>query len=147
MKMPPFRTLIVEDHEGFSRFMSLTLQEQAQCQVISQVSDGLQAIEKAEQLEPDLIVLDLGLPKLNGMEVARRLSKICPDAKMLIVSQDSSSDIVQAVLRIGVHGYLLKSDAADLPLAVDAILHDTVFVSPHLNGITRRSTGPNSSSN
>ena len=62
MKTPPFRTLIVDDHEGFRRFLCVTLQEKTWCEVIGQVCDGLEAVKKAEALQPDLILLELGLP-------------------------------------------------------------------------------------
>lgn len=136
MKTPPFRTLVAEDHEGFRRLLCLTLEEKTQCEVIAQVSDGLEAVRKAEQLQPDLILLDLGLPKLNGMEAARRISRLCPDSKILFLSQDSSPDIAQGTFRNGAHGYLLKSDAADLPLAVDAVLQGRRFVSSRVEALT-----------
>jgi DNA-binding NarL/FixJ family response regulator len=134
MKTPPFRTLIVDDHEAFRRFLCITLREETLCEVIGEVCDGLEAVQKAEALQPDLMLLDLGLPTLNGMEVARRVRKLCPDVKILIVSQDSSPDIVAGALRIGAVGYLLKSDAANLPLAVDSVLQDRVFLSSQLDG-------------
>jgi DNA-binding NarL/FixJ family response regulator len=136
MTTPPFRTLVAEDHEGFRRFLLLILQEKTRCEVIAQVLDGLEAVQKAEQLQPDLILLDLGLPKLNGIEVARRLRRLCPDSKILFLSQDSSPDIVQGAFRNGAHGYLLKSDAADLPLAVDAVLAGRRFVSARVEAST-----------
>lgn len=133
MNTLPCRTLIVEDHESFRRFLCLTLEERTHCEVIALVSDGLEAVQQAEQLQPDLILLDLGLPKLNGMEVARRVRKLCPHTKILFVTQDSSPDFVAGALRIGALGYLLKSDAADLPLAVDTVLKNRVFVSSRLD--------------
>jgi DNA-binding NarL/FixJ family response regulator len=81
---------------------------------------------------------------LNGMEVARRVRKLCPHAKILIVSQDSSPDIVAGALRIGARGYLLKSDAANLPLAVDSVLQDRVFLSSQLDWKNPRSVDPGS---
>jgi DNA-binding NarL/FixJ family response regulator len=144
MKTPPFRTLIVDDHEGFRRFLCVTLQEQTRCEVIGEACDGLEAVQKAEDLQPDLILLDLGLPILNGMQVARRVRKLCPHAKILIVSQDSSPDIVAGALRIGARGYLLKTDAANLPLAVESVLQDRVFLSSQLDGKNPRSVDPES---
>jgi DNA-binding NarL/FixJ family response regulator len=131
MRTPPFRTLIVDDHERFRLFLSLTLKEETQCEVVAQASDGLEALQNAEQLQPDLILLDLGLPTLNGMEVARRIRELCPDSKILIVSQESTPEIIEHALCIGAHGYLFKSDAAHLPFAVDAVLTDKRFVSSY----------------
>jgi DNA-binding NarL/FixJ family response regulator len=134
MKTPPFRTLIADDHERFRRFLCVMLQEETRCEVIGEAFDGLEAVQKAEDLQPDLILLDLGLPALNGMEVASRVRKLCPAAKILIVSQDSSPEIVAGALHIGAMGYLLKSDAANLTLAVDSVLQDRVFISSQLDG-------------
>ena len=130
--MPPLRTLIVEDHEELRNFLRLTLQNEARCILIGEAVDGMQAVQKAEELQPDLILLDLSLPKLNGMEALRRIRKSSPSSKLIILSQDSAPDLVQEALRLGAVGYLLKSDANDLPRAVDAVLQGTVFVSPRL---------------
>ena len=93
------------------------------------------AIEQAKELQPDLILLDLSLPKLNGMEAARRIRKLCPHSKIIFLSQDHSPEIVQGALRLGAAGYLLKSDATELPLAVDAILQGKVFVSRRVKAL------------
>ncbi len=105
------------------------LQEKTECVVIGEASDGLDAIEQAKELQPDLILLDLSLPKLNGMEVGRRIRKLCPHSKIIFLSQDRAPEIVQGALRLGAAGFLLKSDATELPLAIDAILQGKVFVS------------------
>jgi DNA-binding NarL/FixJ family response regulator len=130
--MPTLRILIGEDHEEFRRMLRAVLQGKTQRCVISEVSDGLQALQQAEVLQPDLILLDVSLPKLNGMAVARQISKLCPNSKILFVSQHSDPDIVLAALQWGARGYLLKSDAKELPLAVDAVLQGAVFVSSRL---------------
>ena len=131
-EMAPVRTLIVEDYDEFRNFLRLTLQKAAQYVVIGEAVDGMQAVEKAEELQPDLILLDLSLPKLNGMEALRRIRKLSPHSKVVILSQDSSPEIVQGALRLGAVGYLLKSDANNLPQALDAVVQGTVFVSPRL---------------
>jgi DNA-binding NarL/FixJ family response regulator len=130
--MPPARALIVEDHAEFRSLLRSTLQKESRCILIGEAVDGLQAVQQAEELQPDLILLDLSLPKLNGMEAFRRIRKLSPGSKVVILSQDSSPEVVQAALRLGAAGYLLKSDAGDLPLALDAILQGVVFVSPRL---------------
>lgn len=127
--MAALRTLVVDDHEELRKLLRSMLEAKTECVVVGEATDGLQAIEQAKELQPDLILLDLSLPKLNGMEAGRRILKICPHSKIVFLSQDSSRDVVQGALRLGAAGYLLKSDATELPLAVDAILKGEVFVS------------------
>ena len=127
--MPPLRTLVVDDHEGLRKLLRSMLEARTECVVVGEATDGLQAIEQAKELQPDLILLDLSLPKLNGLEAGRRILKLCPHSKIVFLSQDSSRDVVQGALGLGAAGYLLKSDATELPLAVDAILQGEVFVS------------------
>jgi len=127
--MPALRTLVVDDHEDLRTLLISILQAKTECVVVGEASDGLQALEQAKKLQPDLILLDLSLPKLNGMEAGRQIRKLSPTSKIIFLSQDSSREVVQGALRLGAAGYLLKSDANELPLAVDAILQGEVFVS------------------
>src|SRR6201982_3126288 len=112
--MAALRTLIVEDHEGLRAFLRSLLENETQCVVIGEASDGLQAVQRAQELQPDLILLDLSLPKLNGMEAGLRMRTISPNSKILILSQEPAPEIVQSALVLGA-GYLLKSDAKELP--------------------------------
>ena len=99
-------------------------------QVICEVSDGLEAVEKAEKLKPDLILLDMGLPTLNGFEVARRILDLAPESKIIFSSQESSTDIVQEAMRLGAWGYVFKTHAeADMLVAIDAVLSGKQFIS------------------
>jgi len=129
--MAPFRTLIVEDHEGLRALLRSLLENETQCVVVGEASDGLQAVQTAQELQPDLILLDLSLPKLNGMEAGRRIRKISPRSKILFLSQEPAPEIVQTALRLGA-GYLLKSDAKELPAAVHTVLEGGMFVSDRL---------------
>jgi DNA-binding NarL/FixJ family response regulator len=129
--MAAFRTLIVEDHEGLRALLRSLLENETQCVVVDDVSDGLQAVRRARELQPDLILLDLSLPKLNGIEAGRRIRKISPHSKILFLSQEPAPEIVQSALRLGA-GYLLKSDAKKLPAAVHAVLEGRKFVSDRL---------------
>jgi DNA-binding NarL/FixJ family response regulator len=131
--MPPIRTLVVDDYEDLRKLLRSMLQEKTDCVIVGEASDGLQAVEQAKQLQPDLIFLDLSLPKLNGMEAGRRIRKLSPNSKIVFLSQDDSPEIAQGALRIGAAGYLLKSDANEIPSAVDAVLQGKVFVSKRLN--------------
>ncbi len=124
------RILVVEDFEPFRRFICLTLGKQANLQVICEVSDGLEAVHKAEELKPDLILLDIGLPTLDGIEAARRVRKLAPESKIIFMSQESSADIVREAMSLGARGYVVKTRAAsDLLAAVQAVCVGKLFVS------------------
>jgi DNA-binding NarL/FixJ family response regulator len=98
-------------------------------QIVGEASDGLQAVQKAEELQPDLILLDIGLPKLNGIEAARQIRKSAPQSRIIFVSEESSPDIVGEALR-GTCGYVVKSKAEhDLLATVDAVLEGSQFLS------------------
>src|SRR5579864_9797517 len=129
--MASARILIVEDHDDLRALLRSLLENKTQCVVIGEASDGLQAVQRAQELQPDLILLDLSLPKLNGMEAGRRIRKISPHSKILFLSQDPDPEIVQSALCIGA-GYLLKSDAKELAAAVHAVVEGRKFVSGRL---------------
>ena len=104
--------------------------------VVVEAADGLAGLWKAQELQPDLVILDIGLPKLNGIEVARRILKSAPGTKIVFVSEQRSSDIVEEALRTGARGYVVKSDAGrDLLSAVRAVLGGKRFVSASLASI------------
>ena len=131
--MAEFRVLVVEDYEPYRRFISSTLGKRPDFQVVGEVSDGLEAVLAAQQLRPDLILLDIGLPTLNGIEAARRIREISPNSKILFVSQESSAEIVQEAFRIGALGYVSKAQAGTGLLAgVDAVCQGIHFVSEGL---------------
>jgi len=123
------RTLVVDDVEEFRRFLCSTLRQRIDCEVVGEASDGLQAVAQAEKLQPDLILLDLGLPRLNGIEAAKQIRKLSPTSKILFFTQHCSREIVQGALLTGATGYLLKSDAKQLLFAVETILQGGQFVS------------------
>jgi DNA-binding NarL/FixJ family response regulator len=127
------RVLVVEDFEPFRRFVCSTLGKVFHLNVICQLSDGFDAVQKAEELKPDLILLDIGLPSLNGIAAARQICKLVPDSKIIFVSQESSPDVVHEALSFGVLGYVLKVRArTDLLAAVEAVLEGRQFVSSGL---------------
>ena len=129
------RVLVVDDYEPFRRFICSTLETRPELQVVGEASDGLEAVHKAEELQPDLIVLDIGLPTLNGVETARRIRKLSPESKILFVSQESSANLVQEALRLGAVGYVVKSHAgSELLAAVEAVCRGRVFVSSGTSG-------------
>jgi DNA-binding NarL/FixJ family response regulator len=99
-------------------------------QVVGEASDGLEAFQKAVELEPDLILLDTGLPSLNGIEAARRIREIVPEAKIIFWSEESSVDMVQEAMSLGAWGYVFKTMAAiELLTAVETVRSGSKFVS------------------
>jgi DNA-binding NarL/FixJ family response regulator len=122
------RVFLVDDFEPFRRFIRTTL-EGTQLQIVAEVSDGLEAVKKAEELQPDLILLDIGLPSLNGIEAARRIRTLAPRSKILFVSQESSADVIEEALKFGA-GYVIKTHAGrDLLATIEAMLAAGYFVS------------------
>ena len=135
MATSSIRALVVEDYEPFCRFVSSILAKRPEIQIVGEASDGLEAVHKAEELQPDLILLDIGLPSLNGIEAARQIRDLSPKSKIIFVSQESSPDIVQEALSLGTCGYVMKSQAqSDLLAAVDAVLEGRQFLSGGLSG-------------
>jgi DNA-binding NarL/FixJ family response regulator len=129
------RILVVEDYEPFRRFVCSMLEKRPDLRVVCEASDGLEAVQKAEELQPDVIVLDIGLPSLNGIEAARRVRELSAKSKILFVSQESSADIVQEALHLGALGYVFKTHAGiELLAAVEAVCHGRRFVSAGLEG-------------
>jgi DNA-binding NarL/FixJ family response regulator len=116
------RVLVVEDYEPFRRFICSTLGKKPELQVIGVASDGLEAVQRAEELQPDLILLDIGLPILNGIEACRRIRTLSPNSKILFVSQESSPDVMQEAFNVGALGYVVKAHAgSELLGAVEAV--------------------------
>jgi CheY-like chemotaxis protein len=123
------RVLVVEDSEPFRKIICSTLGRRPELQIVGEASDGLEAVQKAEELQPDLILLDIGLPTLSGIEVARRIRELSPQSRVLFVSQDSSVHVVQAALAEGAKGYVVKMDSRrELLTGVDAVLRGEQFV-------------------
>jgi len=123
------RILIVDDCEPWRRFLCSFLQQDPAWQIICEASDGLEAIEKSRELQPNLILLDIGLPKLNGIEAARQIHRIVPCSKILFLSENCCPDVVREALSLGGRGYVVKSDAAsDLVAALEAVIANKQFV-------------------
>ena len=111
------------------------LQERAEFQIIGEASDGFEAVQKAEELQPDLILLDIGLPNLNGIEAARRISAFAPGCRILFLSENRCPTVVQEALHAGActRGYVMKSYAADdLLAALEAVMENRLFVSSRI---------------
>ncbi len=132
-RVSPVRILVVDDNAPFRQFIRSLLGMRAELQIVGEATDGLEAVRKAEELQPDLILLDVGLPYLNGFEAARRICKLALKSKIIFLSQESSADVVRGALSLGAKGYIAKANAAsDLLAAVNAIVQGKQFVSPGL---------------
>ena len=129
-----FTVLVVDDYERWREFVSKTLATKLQLTIIAEASDGAEAVKRAQEFQPDLIVLDIGLPTLNGIEAAKRIREVSPASKILFVSENRAPEIVEAALGIPASGYVVKSDAArELLPAVEAVLKGEQFVSARLS--------------
>jgi CheY-like chemotaxis protein len=137
----PLRILVVEDHGAFRQVICTALQRGAEFQTI-EAADGLEAVQKAEELQPDLILLDINLPRMHGFEVAKQIPRLAPHARLLFMSQESSPDIVCKALSLGASGYVQKLSAAtDLLSAIEAVLDGRRFVSSSV-GFTEPADAP-----
>ena len=126
---------MVEDSEEFRKFICSTLAERPELQIVGENTDGLQALQRADELQPDLILLDIGLQSLNGIEVARQILKLSPKSKILFVTQESSADVVREALGTGAHGYVVKTDAgSELLIGVSSVLRGDQFVGRRFAG-------------
>ncbi|PYX69565.1 MAG: DNA-binding response regulator, partial [Acidobacteria bacterium] len=99
---------------------------------VHEANDGLETVQMAQELQPDLILLDISLPKMNGIEAARQIRRRCPESKILFVSGERSLDIIREALSAGARGYVVKSDGTELLVAVEAVRHGRFFVSKSL---------------
>lgn len=130
------RILLVDDSEPFRGAVLSILKTHPELRVICEASDGLEAVQKAHELQPDLIVLDIGLPKLGGLEAGRRIRKLSPKSKILFLSIESSAAVIQEALDLGAWGYVVKSDAGrELLPAVEAVRRGKQFVSARFTSL------------
>jgi len=126
----PVRILVADDFEPWRRSIVSMIEEDPGLEVIHESSDGVEAVQACLELQPDLVVLDVALPRLNGLEVARVIREASPDTKILFVSAMPDRDLVREALRVGAAGYITKADAArDLLNAVRAAMADREFLS------------------
>src|SRR5579872_604009 len=132
--MAPFRILLADDHEVVRAGLRALLEEQSGWEVIAEAVDGRDAVEKASKLKPDVVVIDIAMPSLNGLEAVRQIIKAVPDTKVLVLTMYDSDPLIQQVLQAGARGYLLKSDAGrDLVSAIDALRRNKTFFTPKVS--------------
>jgi two-component system nitrate/nitrite response regulator NarL len=140
------RILLVDDFKPWRSFVASLLLKNPEWQIICQVSDGLEAIQKAQEFQPDLVVLDIGLPNLNGIDAAPSIRNVAPESKILFLSSNRTSEVAAAALSAGGHGYVVKSEAGnELLLAIEAVLLGERFVSSTFTGFDFTATEGHSS--
>ena len=135
MQPTSVRILVVDDFEAMRRTVSSMLLMKPELQVVGEASDGLEAVQKTVELKPDLILLDIGLPLLNGMDAARQILEVAPESKIIFVSQETSAEMVQEAVSLGALGYVAKTRVGtDLIHAIAAALQGKLFISDGLAG-------------
>jgi two-component system nitrate/nitrite response regulator NarL len=123
----------VDDYEPWRRWVYSQLARQQQFQIVGEASDGLEAVRKAHELKPDIILLDIGLPNLNGLEAANRIAQSNSNSKIVFLTAQNDSDVIKQALSNGATGYVLKVDAkTELLVAIAAVIQGRRFVSRQL---------------
>jgi DNA-binding NarL/FixJ family response regulator len=134
--VPELRILVADDHELVRRGIRALLEAEPGWKVIAEVSDGHEAIERAVDLKPEIAVLDISMPRLSGLEAARRIKKLLPQTKVLMLTMLDSEHLAWEVLKAGARGYVTKSDTGrDLVIAIESVRRDKTFFTPRVDRI------------
>jgi DNA-binding NarL/FixJ family response regulator len=133
--MKPFAILIADDHTVVRRGLRALLETQPGWKVCGEASTGSEAVQMAEEEQPDVVILDIGMPEMNGVLATIRIREVAPHARVLVLTMHNSEELIQSCLKAGAQGYVLKSDAErDLIAAVEALLqHKTYFTQSATN--------------
>jgi DNA-binding NarL/FixJ family response regulator len=127
------RILLVDDYEPWRHFVVSKVNKMSGLEIVGEVADGIEAIEEALELKPDLILLDIGLPNLSGIEVARRVAEMLPRTKIVFLTQNSDKELMLQCLSNGGMGYLVKGDAGgELLPAIEAVMQGSQYISKRM---------------
>jgi DNA-binding NarL/FixJ family response regulator len=125
----PVRILVVDDHPIVRHGLRTLLGGRPEWEIIDEAEDGIEAVEKADRLKPDVVVLDVSMPRMDGLEACRRIRKSVPKSEVLIVTQHDSPQMMREALSAGARGYIVKSDAArDLLAALESVSQHKLFI-------------------
>jgi len=140
--MTKFRVLVVDDHSSVRRAMCALLSTEPTLEVVCQAATGEDAVVKAKELSPDLIVLDIGLPGISGVEAAYQILKVSPRSKIIFLSQHDSIQMVEEAMKVGGHAYVTKIDAgSELITAVRSVCEGKLFASKRIRAQGRGVSG------
>ena len=132
----PVRIMLADDHTIVRQGLARLLEEQPNLKVIGEATNGRDAVEKAKQLKPDVVIMDIAMPRLNGIEAAKRLRKLLPETKILILSMYSHEHYIYELIEAGISGYLLKeSSGRDIIKAIHAAMNNETFLSPSISKV------------
>jgi len=124
----PCRLLLADDHEIVRRSLREIIEMKTDCLVVAEAIDGLQAVQLAKEFAPDIVLVDISMPHLDGLDAARQIRQQNPQTKILILTMHDAAPLIAKIQETGVDGYLLKSDAPKgLPLAIDSLLRDQPY--------------------
>jgi DNA-binding NarL/FixJ family response regulator len=133
---PLTRIVLVDDFEPWRTYVRSVVDDHPRFEIVAEASDGMEAVRRVQELQPDLVLLDIGLPSIDGIAAARLMRGVAPDAKILFLTQNRHSDIAEAALDAGGHGYVVKSDCGhDLLIAMATVLQGEKFVSRALDEV------------
>ena len=135
MKQLCITVLLVDDFGEFRAALSLLLKKKPELQIVAEASDGIEAVENSRQLQPDVILLDIGLPRLNGIAAAQQIREVAPQSKIIFVTQETSADIMKEAIGSGGMGYVVKTKVeSELLKAIDLVLEGKQFIGSGLTG-------------
>jgi DNA-binding NarL/FixJ family response regulator len=141
--MKPIRVLLADDHAILREGVAALLRENGLCEIVAEAGDGIEAVEKAIASTPDLAIVDLSMPRLNGLETVRRIRAALPATRILVLTHQAEKEYVLPLIEAGAHGYVVKSgDAAELRRAVTALAAGQAYFDPHAStALAERSAG------
>lgn len=146
--MKNLKILVADDHDLMRRGLKVLLDARQGWSVCAEASTGREAVTMAESLRPDIAILDISMPELNGVEAARRILKLSPNTEVLILSMHYSDQLIREILEAGVRGYIVKSDSdRDLVIAIEALSNHKPFFTPRateliLSNYNQKGTSP-----